>query len=342
MNKIVQLLILLFLSVASHAQIAFTPQSIAEAFEQSKATGKPVFVEIYADGCHHCEAFKRTFDTDKTVGEFYNQNFISYQVEVNSEEGRKFRKDLNIYVMSTPLFTFWETDSTLLNIVPAGDEQNNTASLLKIGNAVLDPASQWNTQKAAFASGKSDANFLINTAYLARYTTDTTLNREAMQRYAQQEQENGFPEDYFLVLQKVIMDDENPLVLHALNNLETYYANHGKEEVNAALENIIMFSLMSSRAATFGASKLGFMKMALAKIGVDKRSINGRFLLPETSYYFRNGKDEKAIQLINDFFREIENPNPEEINYIKEYVTKNTQNQSLISQLDWLFEKATK
>ena len=94
-----------------------------------------------------------------------------------------------------------------------------------------------------------------------------------MQRYAQQEQENGFPGDYFLVLQKVVMDDENPLVLHSLNNLETYYANHGKEEVNAALENIIMFSLMSSRAATFGASKLAFMKVALAKIGVDQQSI---------------------------------------------------------------------
>lgn len=340
MKKIVKTLLLLFLSVTSNAQIAFTPKSIAEAFEQSKAMGKPVFVEIYADGCHHCEAFKRTFDTDKTVGEFYNQNFISYQVEVNSEEGRKFRKDLNIYVMSTPLFTFWETDSTLLNIVPAGDEQNNTASLIKIGNAVLDPASQWNTQKAAFAAGKSDANFLINTAYLARYTTDTTLNIEAMRQYAQQEQANGFTEDYFLVLQKVIMDEENPLVLHALNNLETYYANHGKEEVKTALENIIMFSLYSSRAAEFGASKLGFMKMALAKIGVDQQSIKGRFLLPETGYYFRNGQDEKAIKLIGDFFRAVENPNPEEIQFIKEYITKNTQNQSLISQLNWLFEKA--
>lgn len=340
MRNSIQLLILLFSGIVATAQIAFTPKSIAAAFEQGKTTGKPVFIEIYADGCHHCEAFKRTFDTDKAVGAFYNQNFISYQVEVNSEEGRKFRNDLNIYVMSTPLFTFWETDSTLLSIVPAGDEQNNTASLLKIGKAVLDPASQWNNQKAAFASGESDANFLINLAYLARYTSDTTQNIEAMRRYAQQEQDNGFTGDYFLILKKVIMEDENPLFFHALNNLETYYAQHGKEEVNAVLENIIMFSLYSGRVANFGASKLGFMKMALAKIGVEQQSIKGRFLLPETSYYFRNGNDAKAIQLIEDFFRGVEKPNPEEINYIKEYVTKNTQNQRLISQLDWLFNQA--
>ncbi len=94
MRNSIQLLILLFSGIVATAQIAFTPKSIAAAFEQGKAMGKPVFIEIYADGCHHCEAFKRTFDTDKTVGAFYNQNFISYQVEVNSEELIDTRKAL--------------------------------------------------------------------------------------------------------------------------------------------------------------------------------------------------------------------------------------------------------
>lgn len=338
MKRLTVLFTFLF-NLTLQAQIAFTPKSIEKAFEQSKATGKPVFVEIYADGCHHCEAFKHTFDTDRAVGEFYNQNFISYQVEVNSEEGMKFRKDMNIYVMSTPLFTFWDVDSTLLSIVPAGDEQNNTTSLLQIGNNVQDPAMQWESQKAAFRAGKSESNFLINLGYLARYAADTSLNIAAMQRYAQQEQSQGFSGDYFLVLQKVIIDDENPLFLYALNNLDAMFKKHGQEEVNRTMENIVMFSLYSGRAANFGASKLAFMKMTLTKIGIDNRSIAARFLLTETKYYFRAGNDQKAIEIINDFFADVENPRPEEIDFIKKYVHENTQNKDLISQLNWLFDK---
>ena len=113
-NRKYIILLTILISQSSFAQIKFNKTSIKASFEQAKREHKAVFVEIYADGCHHCEAFKATFDANKAVGEFNNQNFVSYQVEVNSEEGRKFRAERNIYVMSiahlTTLFVATKRD----------------------------------------------------------------------------------------------------------------------------------------------------------------------------------------------------------------------------------------
>lgn len=342
MQKITIITLGLLVSVFAHAQINFKAKSIKEAFEQGKAQGKPVFVFIYADGCPHCEAYMKTFGQDKTVGEFYNQQFVNAKVEVNSEEGRKFRGEQDIYVMSTPLLTFWSADTTLLSIAPAGDEQNNTAGILQFGERAINPNTQWSSYKKAFKNGEADPNFLVNTAYLARYTCDTLLNIGAMQRYAQQQQATGFENDDFVILQKVIMDDENPLFLHCVNNLAMYQQKYGNEEVNHTLENIVMFSLYSSRAATYSPSKLAFMKSVLGKIGVDGQNIKGRFLLPETGSLFRKGKNAEAIGLINDFFKGVENPHPEEIDFVFNYVQTYTQDSNLLQQLAWLKEKKNK
>ena len=298
------LLATLIIAVAhfnAFSQVQFLKSSIQEAFLKAKKENKAVFVEIYADGCHHCEAFKKTFDSNKKVGDYFNQNFVSYQVEVNSEEGRKFRKDRNIYVMSTPLMTFWSADSTLLNIVPAGDEQNNENGILEFAKKALEPQSQWQTQKKAFYSGENNPNFLINLAYLARYTSDTLLNLEAMNRYAAYLSLDNFKNDAFVVIQKVLMDDENALFMHCINNLEEYYQKYGEKTVNDAIENIVMFSLYSSRAQNYNLSKLEFMKLVLKKIGVDERSINASFLLSETNLLLKMGQRGQVIQKFQNY-----------------------------------------
>lgn len=320
------LLATLFIVVAhfnAFSQVQFLKSSIQEAFLQAKKENKTVFVEIYADGCHHCEAFKKTFDTNKAVGEYFNRNFISYQVEVNSEEGRKFRKEMNIYVMSTPLMTFWSVDSTLLSIVPAGDEQNNEKSILDFAKKALEPQSQWQTQKRAFYSGESSPNFLINLAYLARYTTDTLLNLEAMNRYAENLRMDNFKTDAFVVIQKVLMDDENALFIHCLNNLDEYYQKYGQKTVNEAIENIVMFSLYSSRAQNYNLSKLEFMKSVLKKIGIDERSINGRFLLTETKLLLKSGRKDQVNQKFKEYVKNNPKISKEEIGFIKKYLTEN-------------------
>jgi thioredoxin-related protein len=336
MNKNLILLlsafIILALQSSTYAQVQFSDTSIKKSFEKGRNENKAVFIEIYADGCHHCEAFKKTFDTNKNVGSFFNSNFVSYQVEVNSVEGRKFRKDMNINVMSTPLMTFWSADSTLLSILPAGDEQNNELAILDFGKRALDPKSQWKTQKSAFHQDENDPNFLINLAYLARYTSDTLLNIAAANKYTTILSLDNFKNDGFLVIQKVLMDFDNPLFLYCINNLELYYSKYGQKEVNTAIENIIMFSLYSSRADNFGLSKLEFMKSVLAKIGIEKKAILGRFLLIEAKALLKLDKKQEVLLKFKEYAKSKIKVEKEELGFINAFLTKN------LIETDWLNE----
>lgn len=338
--KYIKKLLLLILPFITHAQVNFEKTTLSHAFEKASTLKKPVFVMIYADGCPHCEHYRKTFDLNKNVGGFYNNNFVNYRVEVNSEEGRRFRTNRNIYVMSTPLMTFWSPDSTLLSITPAGDEQNTENGILEFAGRALNPALQWETMKRTFHEGHSEPDFLVNMAYLSRYTCDTTINLAAMQKYGTFLQSENFENDGFIVLQKVIIDDENPLFLYAANNLPFYYLKYGEEEVRRTLENIVMFSLYSGRAQRFSLSKLAFMKEILRKIKVPETSIRGRFLIPETSAMFKKGETEKGVALINDFFRSQGHVSKEEAGFIKQYISKYTGDGKILESIQWITQQA--
>jgi len=338
--KHIKNLLFLLLPLTLQAQISFEKGTLSEAFARASVLRKPVFVMIYADGCPHCEHYQKTFDVNRNVGAFYNRNFVNYRVEVNSEEGRKFRANRKIYVMSTPLMTFWSPDSTLLSITPAGDEQNNEAGILEFAGKALKAETQWETMKRTFSEGYSDPDFLVNVAYLSRYTSDTTINLAAMRKYGAFLRDKDFENDGFLVLQKVIIDDENPLFLYAVNNLPLYYSKYGEGEVNRTLENIVMFSLYSGRASGFSLLKLAFMKEVLKKIKVPEKSIRGRFLIPETSAMFKKGETEKAVKLINDFFRSQGQVSREEAGFIKKYVSNYTSDSKILASIQWITQQA--
>lgn len=343
MLKTITLCIAILFTQSVNAQIKgikFVKTSLKNAFEIAKKQNKPVFVEIYAIGCTHCENFKKTFDTNPTVGEYFNQKFVSYQVEVNSPEGREFRKKHNIYVLSTPMMSFWDKDENLMHIQVSGDEQNNEKSLKEMADRAIDSTKNSASWKNYFQHGVSDDNFLIEYGYMSRMICDTTGNIAAMNAFAEKQQSTNFQNPInFLVLQKVIIDDENPLFKHVVNNLDAYYAKYPKMDVISMVENTVMYSLYSSRANNFSLEKMADMKENLRKIGIDKQSIAGRFLLPESKMLFKTNQPEKAIELIDNFYKGLKTIDKKDGEFIEKYVRGFTQDEAILSKINWIFKK---
>ncbi|PWK24447.1 thioredoxin-like protein [Arcicella aurantiaca] len=343
MLKNITLFIAILLTQTLQAQIkgvSFVKTGLKSAFEIAKKQNKPVFIEIYANGCPHCENFKKTFDSNPKVAAYYNQRFVSYQVEVNSPEGRALRQKHNIYVVATPTMTFWDKDENLLHIQPAGDEQNNEAYLKTMADRAVDPTKNTASYKGYFEQGVQEDNFLIEYGYMCRMICDTTHNIAAMNAYAIKQEAAGFSNpSNFLVLQKVVIDDENPLFKHVVNNLESYYAKYGKKDVVSTVENIVMYSLYCSRASNYSLEKLATMKENLRKIGVDKQSIAGRFLLIETRALFKANQPEKAIDLIDEFYKAVKNIDKKDAEFIEKYVRGYVQDNTQLSKINWIFKK---
>lgn len=320
--------------------IKFVKTSLKIAFEIAQKQNKPLFIEIYAIGCDHCEKFKKFVENNAGVGVYYNDKFVSYQLEVNSPEAQAFRKKHNIYVLSTPLMSFWNNDETLLHIQTSGDEQNNELTLKAMADRAIDPAKNSASWKNYFQQGVNDDNFLIEFGYMSRMICDTVSNITAMKTFADKQANTGFQNPInFLVLQKVVIDDENGIFKHIANNLDAFYAKYPKKDVVATIENIVMYSLYCSRANEYSLEKIAEMKNNLAKIGIEQKSITGRFLLLETRALFKANQPEKAVEIIDVFYKGLKSIDKKDGEFIDKYVHGFTQDEAVLSRIHWIYKK---
>lgn len=300
-KKYLALYICISVSYISFSQTAFLQNgNLRTVFDVAKSQNKPVFIEVYSPTCHVCQAFKPTFD-QKAVGDFYNKNFISYKLDVESEEAQGFLGKQNIWISSIPTLFFFDKNVNLQHIAVMSETRNTAQVVIDAAKVALNPTARVANYKSRFQAGERDANFLTEVMLMARIQKDTLLNIDAANAYFKTQK----PTDYTnktnqLVLEKAIMDAENPLFRYMIANLPKYYAVRKKEEVNTIAENILMWTLYSSRGQNFNSTKLAQLKNDLAKVGVDAKSIAGRVWMHEASAFFREKQSAKAIAVIEN------------------------------------------
>jgi len=79
--------------------IQFFKGNFKEALEESRKSGKPIFIDVYADWCGPCKQLKRSTFKDASVGDYFNKNFICIGIDGETDEGKGIRKfyDINSY-----------------------------------------------------------------------------------------------------------------------------------------------------------------------------------------------------------------------------------------------------
>jgi len=103
-----------------------------EALDQSKETGKPIFVDAYAVWCGPCKWMSANVFTNAQVGEFYNANFINYKFDMEKGEGPGFARQHRVTAYPT-LFYFDRNGSMVKKVLGA----QNTTQFIDIGKSVV-------------------------------------------------------------------------------------------------------------------------------------------------------------------------------------------------------------
>jgi len=78
--------------------------SLAEVVDYAKIQKKLVFLDIYTDWCLPCKMMDEDVFTDRRLGEFFSEHFVSYKVDAESEGGSELAELFEVPSYPTLLF----------------------------------------------------------------------------------------------------------------------------------------------------------------------------------------------------------------------------------------------
>lgn len=178
MKKIVSGLFV-FLSVVLLAQeaIQFQDLPFKDLVAKAKKEKKIVFIDAYASWCGPCKMMEKNVFTKKSVGDYFNTNFVNARFDMEKGEGRDIAAKYG--VRSYPTYLFLNGDGELVSQNYGYMEESLFLSMAQDVNA---PNNKKGSLKERFAQGEKDPEFLINVMKLTS-TSDFEFAKKASERY---------------------------------------------------------------------------------------------------------------------------------------------------------------
>src|SRR5215213_6761664 len=118
------ILLILFSSFLIHSfsqEINFVAPEWQSLLADARKTNKLIFVDVYTDWCGNCKQMDKAIFTQKSVGSFYNSNFINTRIDAEKGIGVELAKKYN--VGSYPTFLFVDGSGTLIYKNNAGFQE---------------------------------------------------------------------------------------------------------------------------------------------------------------------------------------------------------------------------
>lgn len=110
--------------------IKFFQGTFDEALAQAKKEGKPLFVDFYAVWCGPCKRIAREVFPLKSVGDYFNQKFISLQLDAEAPENVEVAKKYKVEAF--PTLAFISNDGTPISIMAGGVDEKTLLENAKI------------------------------------------------------------------------------------------------------------------------------------------------------------------------------------------------------------------
>lgn len=158
MKNLLLLLCFMCVSFAGMAQgIKFENGTWEDVLAKAKSENKVIFVDVFTQWCGPCKMVAKTVFPQEKVGEFYNANFINYQIDAESAAGKEFVKKHP--VAAYPTFFFLNGQDEL--VMQSGGAQDMDM-FIQTGKQALIYAKYGGLEKMEqlIAQGSTDKNLL--------------------------------------------------------------------------------------------------------------------------------------------------------------------------------------
>ncbi|WP_449388167.1 thioredoxin family protein [Chryseobacterium lineare] len=178
MKKIVSVLFLLStITIFAQEAIQFQDLPFKDLIAKAKKENKILFIDAYTSWCGPCKMMERNIFTKKTVGDYYNSNFVNARFDMEKGEGREIAAKYG--VRSYPTYLFLNGDGELVSQNYGYMEESMFISMAQNINS---PNNKKGSLKERFEKGEKDPEFLINIMRL-NSSSDFDFAKKASERY---------------------------------------------------------------------------------------------------------------------------------------------------------------
>ncbi|WP_292009324.1 thioredoxin fold domain-containing protein [Chryseobacterium sp.] len=178
--------VFLFTSIIAFAQEAIQFQNLPfqELIGKAKKENKIVFIDAYASWCGPCKLMEKNIFSQKSVGDYYNANFVNARFDMEKGEGRDLARKYG--VRSYPTYLFLNGDGELISQNYGYMEEG---LFLAMAQDINSPNNKKGSLKERFANGEKDPEFLVNIMKLSS-TSDFEFAKKASERYFENKKKN--------------------------------------------------------------------------------------------------------------------------------------------------------
>lgn len=291
-------------------------------FQRAAKEKKPILLEAFLPTCPHCLAYDKTLRSP-VIKNYLDKNFLAYQLDLSKRENGLFLRQHKIFIPSTPSFIILSPEGKTWHVEIMGEELNSVPGILKTLQIGTDPKLRDAAKLLRYQQGERQPDLLLSTAFYTRVTMDTTQNIAIVNEYAKAEApENYGSELNFLLIQKAMLDSENPIFNYFINHLPTYYAKYDSATVKQMAENTLMSSIFASRARKYSPDRIQSIKKDLSALGIPEKQIAMRFIVLEVLIDLDHAEMAKAVTRINNFYEGKPIPEKEKAFWCKQLTRK--------------------
>lgn len=202
--------------------IRFEKTSLEAARQKASKEGKVLFIDCMANFCGACRMMEREVFTSPEVAAFFNEHFISYQLNMDKPEGKEFGKIYDI--PAYPTLIFMDEKGGLILKEVGGRKVEGFMELARKAFAREKSAA------VRFEEGERDKSFVVD--YLNQ-CGKAFLKQDVQNAFNILYQEQGKKilkdNEYWGIFAKYVDDRDCPAALEFVKNYKIYAKLHDKD-----------------------------------------------------------------------------------------------------------------
>lgn len=205
--------------------IVFKDLSWNETLNKAREEGTPVFVDCYTTWCGPCKWMAANMFTRPEIGEFYNQNFICVQFDMEKGDGLEIAKEYQ--VRGYPTLLYLDPSGELLNIQLGAPQ--DPQPYIEMAKMALDPKRNMQYLQANKDANYSDPAFMVD--YFKAFGTAGRLEANELSRYLGQfSLEEWNSDENWQIIVSQVEEVESPIFQELLKNEELFAQKHANAD----------------------------------------------------------------------------------------------------------------